>query len=170
MSSHARLLVIPAALLLVACERQPVAPDQALAPQPVFAAFHENGEGVIVERGDNDLNCLNETVRGGVEIPYRYHLTVTPSGHTILVETFIPGTGTGTLLGLSSGTIWTLDRVVSPYVERVTAGTSVQFTANIWWVSETGPTLNIHSVFHISTNARGEITATKVDLGRCQLH
>ena len=163
------------ALLLVAfaigCGDDAVAPGTQDLAQPVFAAFHENGEGVFVSSGDYNLNCLNETVReAGTEIAYRYHLTVTPSGHTIFVEPFIPGTGTGTLLGLSSGTIWTLDRVVSPYVERVTAGTSVHFTANIWWVSETGPTLNIHSLFHISTNANGQITAAKVDLGDCRLH
>jgi hypothetical protein len=46
----------------------------------------------------------------------------------------------------------------------LTAGQMHTFTANIWWVSETGPTLNIHSLFHISTNADGEITSAKVDL------
>ena len=159
-------------LVLAACERDTVSPAGAeTLPRPVFAAYHEKGEGVFVSSGDHVLDCLSETVREDhTEILFRYHLTVTPGGGTVLVDPFIPGTGTGTLVGLTSGTIWTLDRVVSPDVLRITAGQMYMFTANIWWVSETGPTLNIHSLFHISTNADGEVTSAKVDLGNCQLH
>ena len=159
-------------LVLAACERDSVSParSEPLA-RPVFAAYHENGEGVFVSSGDYFLDCLGETVREvHTEIAFRYHLTVTPGGGTILVDPFIPGTGTGTLQGLTSGTIWTLDRVVSPEVIRATAGQSHTFTANIRWLSETGPTLNIHSLFHMSTNAIGEITSAKVDLGSCRVH
>jgi len=159
-------------LVLAACERDSVSParSEPLA-RPVFAAYHENGEGVFVSSGDYFLDCLGETVREvHTEIAFRYHLTVTPGGGTILVDPFIPGTATGTLQGLTSGTIWTLDRVVSPEVIRVTAGQMHTFTANIWWLSETGHTLNIHSLFHMSTNAIGEITSAKVDLGSCRVH
>ena len=156
--------------LVLACERDPVAPAGAEPVlKPAFAAYQEKGEGVFVSSGDFVLDCLSETLREvHTEIPFRYHLTVTPGGGTIFVDRFIPGTGTGTLVGLTSGTIWTLDRVVSPDVIRVTAGQMETFTANIWWVSETGPTLNIHSLFHISTNADGEVTSAKFDLGTCK--
>lgn len=159
-------------LVLAACERDSVSPAGAETfPRPAFAAYQEKGEGVFVESGDFVLDCLSETVREvHTEIVFKYHLTVTPGGGTIFVDRFIPGTATGTLVGLTSGTIWTLDRVISPEVIRVTAGEMHTFTANIWWVSETGPTLNLHSLFHISTNANGEVTSTKFDLGSCQLH
>jgi len=159
-------------LVLAACGHDPVSPAGAVPlSRPVFAAYQEKGEGLFVSSGDYSLDCLSETVREvHTEILFRYHLTVTPGGGTVLADAFIPGTGTGTLVGLTSGTIWTLDRVVSPEVIRVTAGQMHTFTANIWWVSETGPTLNIHSLFHMSTNANGEITSAKVDFGTCQLH
>lgn len=157
-------------LVLAACERDTVSPAGAeTPPRPVFAAYQEKGEGVFVESGDFVLNCLSETVREvHTEIHFRYHLTVTPGGGSVLVDPFIPGSATGTLVGLTSGTIWTLDRVISPEVILVTAGQVHTFTANIWWVSETGPTLNIHSLFHISTNADGEVTSAKFDLGTCK--
>jgi hypothetical protein len=159
-------------LVLAACERDPVAPARSEPlSRPVFAAYHEKGEGVFVASGDYVLDCLGETVREEhTEIRFRYHFTVTPSGRSVLVDPFIPGTATGTLVGLTSGTVWALDRVISPEVILVTAGQVHTFTANIWWVSETGPTLNVHSLFHMSTNADGEITSAKVDLGTCRLH
>ena len=157
-------------LVLAACERDAVSPTGAeTLPRPAFGAYHENGEGVFVSSGDANLDCLSETVREvHTEILFRYQSTVTPGGSTILFARFIPGTATGTLVGLTSGTIWTLDRVVSPEVIRVTAGESLTYTANIWWVSETGPTLNIHSLFHVSTNADGEVTS-EVELLTCRL-
>lgn len=168
--SMAALLVL--AVWDLGCGDTIVSPRSAeVLPQPTFAAFQERGEGVFVSSGEYGLDCLTEIVHEvRTEIPFRYHLTVTPNGNTILTDPFIPGTGTGTLVGLTSGTIWTLDRVMSPDVQLVTAAQMYTFTANIWWVSETGPTINIHSLFHISTNADGEITSAKIDLADCQLH
>lgn len=163
------LLLLPIALATGCAE--PAGP-RAAAEQvigPSLAAVQERGEGVLDGSGTFFLPCLGEAVQVQSLSPFTYHRTVTPSGNIIFTDHFIPGASTGTAVGLTSGTTWTLERVSSPEVIRVTAGEMSRFTANIWWVSDTGPDFNIHSNVFFSQNARGEVVAERVEI-RCIVH
>ena len=156
---------------LVACgeagDRAPTAPP--LATAAAAGATQEKGEGAYVVDATFFFSCVGERIHERTVIPFRYHATTTPSGNTVFVDQFIPGAGTSTIVGLTTGTVWTLRRVVSPEVIRTTAGELFRFTANIWYESETAPTLHIHSQYQIVQNAHGEITAEKNNL-HCEFH
>jgi hypothetical protein len=149
--------------LVVACSDttepggRPGQPPLAAAP-----ALSDKGTGLLVVHETLHMDCVGEDVRFDAEVPLRFHTTVTPSGRTIYHDHLIPNSGVGTAVGQASGTVWTLDRVVSPFVTQSTDATDfAHFTATQFWVSETGPTMHLKTVFNLSENAQGEVTTQK---------
>ena len=134
----------------IACSEIISPPDR---PEPSLAAAgaaqSESGTAVLVGGEQTYVDCLGEIFAYAATIPYRYHLTVTPTGKTVLAWQFIPGSGTGTAVGLSSGRTWTLKKVVSPEVDHFggDGGARYHWTANIWWESPTAPTVHTHTNF-----------------------
>ena len=145
----------------------PTAPP--LAAVAAAGATQEKGVGLFESSGTGFNECLGEVTSARIAIPYTYHATTTPSGNTIFVDHFIPGAANGTLVGLTTGRVWTMRRNISPEVIRTTAGEMYHAVANIWWESETGPDVQYHNSYHIVQNASGDITVERLVI-RCTLH
>lgn len=122
-------------------------------------AVHESGYGVLVGDGTRYLDCIGENFHAHNEFPYQWFRTVTPSGNVAFRDPFIKG-GFGQAEGLTSGTVWTVDRYLSPEVINTNAGQQAFFVAIVHWVSETGPSFTIHNTYHFVQNANGDV---KVD-------
>lgn len=128
---------------------------------PTQADIVEHGTGVLVFDGILSLACLDEDVHEVLNAPYTFQRVTTPSGNTIYREPFDHKLVTGTMTGLSTGTVWQRTTTVSPFVSRNTAGGGgmTHFTSMAKWVSETGPDIHGTQVFHISFDASGRVTA-----------
>src|SRR6267154_298599 len=94
-------------LLLVACERQPAAPDRALRPE--FGAIHSEITDFF-EEIDGPADCtanpkIGEIVLFTGRINYVLRATTTPSGNvdTTLRTFYDPAAH---LVGQTSGTVW----------------------------------------------------------------
>ena len=161
-----RRLLLPLGLL-AACgdPTAPPAPAADIGAVPQLAAGGatvETGTGtfVVVELGY--LDCVGEDVHWDATVEFRYHLVTGPNGQIVYLEPFIPHSQEGTAVGQTTGTIWTLEQVMSPFVLRDTeASDLLQVTATQVWVSETGPTLHLHTLLHLSQNAAGEVVVDK---------
>lgn len=157
--------------LLAACSER-LSPT-AVRPSPstlLAAAVPVKGEGVLRGNGATDLDCIGEVGLFHSELPYRFQSVVTPSGNTEYHDAFIPSEGTGTIIGQTTGRVWTLERAVSPEVIQTNAaGERSFFTTNNWYVSETGPRLNFHNTFQFRQNADGEIVVESLEV-RCITH
>jgi hypothetical protein len=116
---------------------------------------------VYVAGGPVYLSCIGETVDHWFNTPYTYTSVVTPNGASVFSDHFIQGGATGQMWGLTTGRTWTLERATSPEVIVATAGESYRFTANIVWVSATGPTVRLHGQYVFVQNANGEIVVDK---------
>src|SRR5690348_10714262 len=103
------------------------------APTASSGAQQTQGTGTWVGDGNVYFDCLGEVAHVHNEMPFRWRQVVTPSGNVLFSDPFIPNAGTGQAVGLTSGTIWTLDRVVSPEVINVNAGVEQHFVAVLHW-------------------------------------
>lgn len=165
-----RVTLCAIAIAVTACADRatgPAAPDAAssdAASSSVLAsasggAVRESGYGVFVGDGTRYLDCIGEDFHVHNEFPFQWFRTVTPSGNVVFKDPFIKG-GFGHAEGLTSGTVWTVDRYVSPEVITTSAGEHAFFVAIVHWVSETGPSFTIHNTYHFVQNANGDV---KVD-------
>ncbi|MBW3553717.1 MAG: hypothetical protein KY466_09405 [Gemmatimonadetes bacterium] len=155
--------------ILSGCED--ISAPLAIEPgQPLVAKAEVQSSGVALweHQAAAYVDCVSEEVAFAVSIPYKWHLTVTPSGNVIFTDQFLRG-GRGSAVGKDSGTLWTLDRVSLPEVIRVTKGELYHAAASEWWVSETGPTMHIRHLVHILQDAQGQIRSEKVDVLNCKL-
>ncbi len=158
-------MVRPSALVLVtacvvsACSDAPTgAPPPTGSPSLATGAVVEKGEGVFISQATFVLGCLGETITEDTRIPFRYHLVVAPNGNAHYSEMYIPGTATGTFVTQSTGTVWTLERVVSPFVSNANAnGDMMFFTANIRWRSDDGRLMRLQPNYHFKRNATGDV-------------
>lgn len=142
---------------LVACApgSDPVAPEEDGVS--LSQASVTNGTGTFSFDKTQWWDCAGEMIHNVFQISYSYTLVLLPTGEYVYRELW-PYGAVGTITGLSSGTVWT--RItVSPYVERSTGGGMVTYTGLVKFVSETGPTIQVHESFHVSNNANGEVTA-----------
>ena len=140
----------------------PLAADRSIAERlPVQGDIVQAGTGVFTFEGIVPLDCIGESVHDIVSAPYTFHLITTPSGNSIYVEQWDRENVTGTLVGLTTGTVWTRVNTVSPFVDRTTGGASsmTAFVAQAEFVSETGPTFIGRDIFHISRDANGRVTS-----------
>jgi hypothetical protein len=129
-------------------------------------AENDWGTGVFVGDGTSYRPCLGEMAHVHNEMPFRWHMVVTPSGNVMFSDPFIPNGGTGQTEGLSSGRVWTLDRVVSPEVINTNAGVEAHFVAVLHWVRDGGPNFTLHNTYHFVQNANGDVTVNSFE-SRC---
>src|SRR5688500_8715229 len=150
------------AVVLAACS-EPTSPP--VSAHPSFArsgAYTEHGAGVLTYGDQPYFACLGEVFSYTATAPYTYQLTVTPNGRTNYAWHFVPHAGTATGVGLTSGTTWTATKSISPEVDQVSSdGGRFHWTALAEFVSETGPTLRIHTNFLLEQNAAGELTVVR---------
>lgn len=168
MSSISRTLLVPASLLLAACaDTGPAAPTADMHAGPAAeAAEVSTSSGVFEIEGEYYLDCVDEIIRETFRAPFTTRLIVNPKGGHTYLEPFDPMQATGTIVGLTSGHTWTHTRVVSPYVDRGGAGGMTHFIFRSTLVSETGPTLELRHLFHVTTDANGELRVDRLNL-RC---
>lgn len=171
--SH-RLFSLLLFALILACSDGggPLAADRTTADLlPVQSDVVESGTGVFTFNGINpNLACIGEGVRSVVHAPYHYKVHTTPSGNTVYVELWDHKSVTGTLTGLTTGTVWTRTRTVSPFIDVSTGGDSrmTMYIVRATFVSETGPTIEAKEVFHITRDASGRVTSEHYSF-RCWL-
>jgi hypothetical protein len=147
------------ATLIVACREAPSGPGSSAAlPNLAAGASTESGEGVAISHSTFFYACLGETITVDSRIPYRYHRTVAPNGNVHYSEMYIPNAATGTFVGHTSGSVWTLERLVSPFVENVNgAGDHLLFTALILWRSDDGRLVHTQTNLHFKQDAGGDV-------------
>lgn len=112
MLAHRCLLLTLLPLLLVACERQPVAPDRLVKPQ--FAATRDIVTGSVY-LVDDPADCtanpnIGEVVLFTGRINVAFVATTTPSGNidTTLKTIYDPAAH---LVGQTSGTVWMINPI-----------------------------------------------------------
>ena len=122
----------------------------------------ETGSGVfVVEDEVVWFEPVGEYVLVSVYAPFTYRLILTPRGDYVYVEHWDAEAVTGTMEGLSSGIVWTRTKNRSPYIVRSTGGRMEHYTFKGTFVSEDGPTIEVHEVYHVSYDANREL---RVDL------
>jgi hypothetical protein len=146
----------------------PLAPEAEINGGDVALATASAVKGTGVFSLDQYVffECAGEVVHNVFQVPYTFHRVVTPSGDYVYVEQWDGREATGTLTGLTTGTVWTRARMVSPYIERSTGGGMTHFVGRVTFTSATAPNIEVREVFHISRNASGEITSQHYEL-RC---
>ena len=156
-------------LLVFACDRQTVTSPEspasivALEGSPIALS----AAGATMTRGTATFSldrvdfwdCVGEMIHNQFEVTFDFTLVLLPGGEFVYRELWPSAGPLGTITGLSSGTVWVRERTLSSYVARSTGGGLEMFTTNALFVSETGPTIRVREVFHVSGNANGEVTA-----------
>lgn len=170
--NHA-LLALAAAGILAACDEAdgPLSPEnqessvydgpELVTAEPNAGAVLEEGTGVFTYDQVIYFACVGEDVRSIIHAPYTYRVVESPSGNNVYVELWDTDAVTGTLIGQTSGIVWSRINNVSPLVQRNTGGGSgmLHYTFKGDFESDVGPYLKVQQVFHMSWNASGELTA-----------
>jgi hypothetical protein len=157
---------------LASCsDRTPAGPDAPVDPAAAAVgeqgADLEQGTGVFAFDGVVWMDCINEFVFSHVRAPYTYRVTVTPSGNVLYQDSFDHRVSNGTMTGLSSGIVWTRVNNRAPFIQNITLGGTVTHGVfNGDFVSDNGPTIKAHEVFHMRQDADGQIVAERGDF-RC---
>lgn len=157
----------PALLLLLAACSEGAPPSPLAAPlvRQADAATVTSGTGVYVFQADVPFHeCVGEVVRADVRAEYTYRLVRTPKGDALYVERWTPQSTTGTLTGLTSGHVWVRTRTVSPFISHTVGGGVTHYTFRGTFVSETGPTLEVREMFHVSADATGTVRVERVQM------
>lgn len=134
------------------------APARAPEPTRLSSATTERGTGTFGIDATFFWACAGEVVHNVFEVTFAYSRVVLPNGEYLYHEVWPNSTGVGTLTGLSTGTVWRRDVQSSQYIERSSGGGLVAYTYKGLFVSETGPTLDVQEVYHLSTSANGSVT------------
>lgn len=128
------------------------------SPAPLSSANVTNGSDTFVFDQTHYWGCAGEMVHNHFEVTYDYTLVELPTGEHVYRALWPTGV-LGTITGLSSGTVWVRERTLAPQIQRSTGGGMESYTVLAWFVSETGPTIQVHENYHLSANANGEVTA-----------
>ena len=116
----------------------------------------------VVEKGEGSLafdehfysDCLGEWAYEIASVTYNYHLVLTPKGDYVYRDLWL---NLSSVVTTESGTVWTLKKNVSPFVDRSTGGGGTLWTTQLTYVSDTGQTQEIRRQFHISFDANGAL-------------
>jgi hypothetical protein len=126
-------------------------PSSELASRPCSVLM--TGRVVFLE--EPVVTAPPETL--SVYAPFTYRLILTPRGDFVYVEHWDTEAVTGTMIGLDSGIVWTRTKNLSPYIVRSTGGGMEHYTFKGTFVSDHGPTIEVHEVYHVSYDANGEL-------------
>jgi hypothetical protein len=152
-------------LLLVACERQPVAPDRALLPQ--FAATHSEITGSF-EEIDGPADCtanprIGEVVLFTGTINFVLRATTTVSGNVDTTVKFIYDPAVH-LVGQTSGTVWMIDPTSTRPVFILLVhgnGLVTQNAEHEFYTNAAGARLVLLVNYHVTVNANGNVTVSR---------
>jgi hypothetical protein len=160
---HLSVTLLP--LLLVACERQPVAPDQALAPQ--FQATRSvvtNTFDLVDDPSDCTANpTIGEILRFTGHITFVVSTTTASSGN-VAVTAFSTYDPAAHLVGQTSGSVWMVDaaRRRGVYHDDVHgAGESFEAVANEYYTNASGAQLHLRANENMTLNANGTIVVNR---------
>ena len=164
-------LAIPITLLVAACERQPVAPNQALGPQ--FQATHSEVTDIF-DLVDDPADCtanprIGEVVleTGHIAVVVR---TTTASSGNVNVTGFMTYDPSNYMVGQTSGRVWTIDaaRTHPFFSDNVHgAGESFQAVSDEYWISANGVQLVLRVNTHLTMNANGTVAVERPLVYEC---
>jgi len=164
-------LAIAITLLVAACERQPVAPNQALGPQ--FQAAHSEVTDIF-DLVDDPADCtanprIGEVVleTGHIAVVVR---TTTASSGNVNVTGFMTYDPSNYMVGQTSGRVWTIDaaRTHPFFSDNVHgAGESFQAVSDEYWISANGVQLVSRVNTHVTMNANGTVAVERPLVYEC---
>lgn len=134
-------------------------------PSWAAPAVVEKGEGVLNIEEEFFLECFGEVLHSIGTIPYTYHRVQLPNGNYVYHDLYLNPTFVA--VGLDTGTIWTLAKNVSPFVDRSTGGGATLWTSMQTWVSDAGEKVEVRNVFHVSYDANGNLKVDRLEI-RCR--
>lgn len=134
-------------------------------PSWAAPAVVEKGEGVLNIEEEFFQECFGEVLHSIGTIPYTYHRVQLPNGKYVYHDLWLNPTFVA--VGLDTGTIWTLAKNVSPFIDRTTGGGMTHFTAMGTWVSDAGEKIELRNVFHVSYDANGNLKVDRLEI-RCR--
>lgn len=174
-----RLALILIPLLLIGCDREPVAPDTLVAPDLAATSTWTRASLFLDFVYANGVNtCVGEAWHGYGEVPYTFHEVANGAGGYSYTYRFLPVTPTTpqySLTGLTSGTTWWYDNGL-PYNESYHAGPGevLQLKWHEGYHSDGSGTSPIQRLFfdgvtHATVNADGELVVDRVEVtgARC---
>jgi|SRR6185437_11793303 len=152
-------------LLLVACERQPLAPDPADRPQ--FQAIRSEITGFF-EEVDDPADCsanprIGEILLFTGRINYVLRVTTTPSGNVDTTLKFIYDPAVH-LVGQTSGTMWMINPTNTRpiFILRVHGnGLETQNVGQEFYTNAAGAHLLLIANFHVTVDANGNVRASR---------
>ena len=164
-------LTIPMALLVAACERQPVAPDLAVRPQ--FGAIRSEITGSFTEV-DGPADCtadprIGEIVLFTGQINYVLSAITTPAGNvdTTLKFFYDPAVR---LVGQTSGTVWMINPTnTQPIAIFLIHGNGLvnKINEHEFYTNAAGAHLLLMVNYQVTVNANGNVTVSRDFVYRC---
>ena len=160
-----RLPVTLLPLLLVACERKPLAPDPADRPQ--FQTIRSEITGSFVEV-DGPADCtanpkIGEIVLFTGQINYVLRATTTPSGNVDTLFKFIYDPAVH-LVGQTSGTVWMINPInTRPDFILLVHGNGLvsKVSEHEFYTNAAGAHLLLMVNYHVTVNANGNVTVSR---------
>jgi len=164
-------LTIPMALLIAACEQQPVAPDRGASPE--FAATHSEITGTITFV-DDPADCtanprIGEIVLFTGQINYVLRAITTPSGNVDTTLKFIYDPAVH-LVGQTSGTVWMINPTNTRPIFILLVHGNGLVTQNVgqeFYTNAAGAHLLLVANYHVTVNANGNVTVSRDFVYRC---
>ena len=158
-------------LLLVACERQPVAPDRVGVPE--FAATHSD-VATIVDLVDDPADCTANPRIGEIVLETG-HITVvtrttTASSGNVDVTGHLIYDPSNYMVGQTSGRVWTIDAArTHPFFHDNVhgVGESFQTVTNEYWVGANGAQVLLRVNAHLTVNANGTVAMDRPIVYEC---
>ncbi len=158
-------------LLLVACERQPVAPDRR--GTPLFEATHAEFTTTF-NFVDDPADCTPNSKIGEVvlftgQITYVERTTTSSSGNVDVRWYFIYDPAVH-LVGQTSGNVWMIDATSTHPTGHNNvhgAGSSSENLANEFYTNVNGAHLHLRGNYHVTVDANGNVTATRPFVWEC---
>ncbi len=158
-------------LLLVACERRPLAPDPAVRPE--FAAIHSEITDFF-EEIDGPADCTANSKIGEIvlftgRINYVLRTTATPSGNvdTTLKFFYDPAVH---LVGQKSGTLWMINTTnTQPIALFLVHGNGAvnKINEHEFYTNAAGGHLLLVVNYQVTLNANGKLTVSRDFVYRC---
>lgn len=169
--SPRRCLFLTIPLLLVACERQPVAPDRVVPPR--FAATRSEVTNTIDFVDDTSDCTANPKIREILlftgHLTYDVYTTTSASGN-VDVTAFFTYDPAVHLVGQTSGTVWMIDaaRTHPMFHDNFHgAGESYENAGTEYYTNADGAWLHLRVNEHLTLNANGTVTVTRPFVWEC---
>jgi hypothetical protein len=133
-------------------------PAMAQGKAALNPATVESGYDVMGGSGEEDwTHIVGEPIAFWLHAPFTWRLVTTPRGETVYHLKWDSAAVEGTLTGLWTGTEWVRTKAAANLTTRSMGGGMTHITCKNTFVSETGPTIEVREVYHISWDANGEL-------------